>query len=97
MNRRILITDLGADSGVTVAKPFEADIEPSDGCFISSCVGFGTIATGGDSEEDAIYSLKCYVAHSFKTLVAMPDVKLGPHMKLQKQFLLERLALAVPA
>jgi predicted RNase H-like HicB family nuclease len=72
-----------------VLKPIPVTLEPDvDGGYIASFLD-ASVASGGETVQDAVESLQDLLAASFEQLVALPDSKLGPRMRREREILLE--------
>ncbi len=72
-----------------VRKPIPVTLEPeSDGSYIASFLD-ANVASGGETVQDAVESLQDMLATSFEHLTALPDSRLGPRIKREREILSE--------
>jgi predicted RNase H-like HicB family nuclease len=72
-----------------VRKPIPVTLEPEDdGSYIASFLD-ASVASGGETVQDAVESLQDMLATSFERLTVLPDSKLGPRMRREREILLE--------
>ena len=80
-----------ANEDINVIKPIPVTIErESEDSFIASFVDAG-VSSGGNSMQDAVWSLQEMIASSFRTLENLSNTQLGPKMRREKVVLLEFL------
>ena len=76
-----------------LVKPIPIEVAPdvtNEGDYLTEWEETG-IVYGGHSLEDAVQSMREYIALQFKHMNKIPDVKLGPLMQLRKSILNEHI------
>jgi hypothetical protein len=82
------IASLGR-ADLEVLKPIPVTLEPDvDGSYIASFLD-ASVASGGETVQDAVESLQDMLAASFEQLVALPESRLGPRMRREREILSE--------
>jgi hypothetical protein len=89
----IFVSSLAAND-IKVARPIPVTIETeSDESFIASFLDAG-VSSGGNTVQDAVWSLQQMIASSFRMLEKMGNSELGPKMRREKAVLSEFLCRA---
>lgn len=81
------VNSLG-DEELEVRRPIPLTIRRDDDSYIASFVE-ANISSGGDTLPDAVESAQSLIASFFTDVEKLPDAKLGPKLRHQRQVLMD--------